>query len=211
MRINGKITTWNDDKGYGFIEPASGSQRVFVHVSSLIKKGQRPAINQEVTFSLSKDKRGRPCAVKVLRVGEKAPRKRRRYGRFIQILLALAFLAYVGTLAMTNETRVEVLYAYLGLSLLTFIAYAKDKSAAQNDNWRIKEDTLHAFSLVGGWPGALIAQQVLRHKSSKGSFRFIFWITVFVNCGVFVWFFVPNGEAQIRSLIASLARLLSLS
>ena len=110
---------------------------------------------------------------------------------------------------MTNETPVEALYSCLGLSLLTFIAYAKDKSAAQNDQWSIREDTLHAFALAGGWPGALIAQQVLRHKSSKGSFRFVFWITVVVNCGVFVWFFTPNGEAQIRALIASAEQLLS--
>lgn len=209
MRIKGKIAAWNDDKGYGFIVPDSGLKRVFVHISSLSKNGQRPAVNQQVSFNLSKDKQGRPCAVKVLRVGEKAPRRRKRFGRLIQVLLALAFLIYVGQLAMSNETPVEVLYAYLGLSLLTFIVYAKDKSAAQNDNWRIKEDTLHTFSLVGGWPGALIAQQVLHHKSSKGSFRFVFWITVFVNCGVFVWFFTPNGEAQIRSLIAAIARLFS--
>ena len=217
MRKKGTITFWNDNKGYGFIEPVSGHDRVFVHISSLSKNGQRPAINQQVSFNLSKDKQGRPCAVKVLRVDEKLPHNRnrkrgdggRRYGRLIQLPLALAFLSYVGKLVMTNETPVEALYAYLGLSLLTFIAYAKDKSAAQNDQWRIREDTLHAFALAGGWPGALIAQQVLRHKSSKGSFRFVFWITVVVNCGVFVWFFTPNGEAQIRALIASAEQLLS--
>jgi uncharacterized membrane protein YsdA (DUF1294 family) len=75
----------------------------------------------------------------------------------------------VGNLALANKTDIEVLFAYLAMSVLTFFAYAIDKSAAQTDSWRIREDTLHVFSLACGWPGALIAQQVLRHKSSKGS------------------------------------------
>ena len=45
--------------------------------------------------------------------------------------------------------------------------------------------TLHGLSLIGGWPGALIAQQVLRHKSRKEEFRFVFWLTVVINVGVF--------------------------
>lgn len=208
MRINGKITSWNDSKGFGFIEPAAGGKRVFVHINAMNKHGQPPVVGQQVSFSMSKDRQLRPCAAKVLRLGEKPYRKRRHVGRFIQVLLALAFLFYVGKLAMGKEIPMEVFYAYLGLSLLTFFAFGKDKSAAQSGNWRIKENTLHTFALLGGWPGAMIAQQTLRHKSSKGSFRFVFWLTTLINCVGFAWFFIPNGEAQIRSLIASVEPLL---
>lgn len=72
------------------------------------------------------------------------------------------------------------------MSLLTFVVYAMDKSAAKNGNWRIKESTLHLLSFLGGWPGALLAQQKLRHKSIKQPFQFIFWLTVFLNVGLLI-------------------------
>jgi uncharacterized membrane protein YsdA (DUF1294 family) len=52
--------------------------------------------------------------------------------------------------------------------------------------WRVSESTLHTLSLVGGWPGALVAQQMLRHKSNKASFRAVFWATVVTNVASFV-------------------------
>jgi uncharacterized membrane protein YsdA (DUF1294 family) len=79
---------------------------------------------------------------------------------------------------------------YLIITLLTFVIYAKDKSAAKKGSWRIPESTLHLLSLLGGWPGALIAQQTLRHKSKKQPFRFVFCITVFLNCSVFAFLFI---------------------
>jgi uncharacterized membrane protein YsdA (DUF1294 family) len=79
-----------------------------------------------------------------------------------------------------------VLLAYLGLSILAFLAYAFDKSAAVSGRRRTAEQTLHLFSLAGGWPGALVAQQLLRHKTSKPSFVYAFWFTVLVNVSAFV-------------------------
>ena len=70
---------------------------------------------------------------------------------------------------------------YVGASVVTFIAYAIDKSAAVRGNWRTPESTLHLLSLSGGWPGALLAQQLLRHKSSKREFRLVFWGTFTLN------------------------------
>jgi uncharacterized membrane protein YsdA (DUF1294 family) len=89
-----------------------------------------------------------------------------------------------------NGTAFSIFGWYLIISLLAFIVYAKDKAAAKKGSWRIPESTLHLLSLLGGWPGALIAQQTLRHKSKKEPFRFIFWITVFLNCVVFALLFV---------------------
>jgi len=68
-------------------------------------------------------------------------------------------------LVLANETPVEVLYVYLGISMLTFAAYWRDKSAAQKGDWRIREDTLHAFSLVGGWLGP----RQFRHPEKPGT------------------------------------------
>ncbi|WMD22102.1 DUF1294 domain-containing protein [Achromobacter seleniivolatilans] len=85
--------------------------------------------------------------------------------------------------------------AYLALSAITLALYAVDKAAARADRRRISENTLHLFSLVGGWPGALIGQQWLRHKTVKAEFRFVFWITVVINVTAFVLVCTPAAHA----------------
>lgn len=70
---------------------------------------------------------------------------------------------------------------YAVLSAITFILYAIDKSAARRQARRIPENTLHMWALLGGWPGALLAQQLLRHKTVKRSFRIRFWTTLLLN------------------------------
>ena len=75
-----------------------------------------------------------------------------------------------------------ILFLYIAASVAAFVAYGLDKSAAQRGRWRTRESTLHVLSLIGGWPGALVAQRVFRHKSRKHSFRAAFYLTVVVNC-----------------------------
>lgn len=72
------------------------------------------------------------------------------------------------------------------MSLATYAVYALDKSAARHRRRRVPERTLHLLALLGGWPGALLAQQFLRHKSAKASFRSAFWGTVLLNVGMFI-------------------------
>jgi uncharacterized membrane protein YsdA (DUF1294 family) len=76
---------------------------------------------------------------------------------------------------------------YLVLSVITFIAYAIDKRSAKNDSRRIAERTLHALATIGGWPGSLLAHQLLRHKSVKKEFRAVFWLTVAANLLALGW------------------------
>ena len=97
------------------------------------------------------------------------------------LLLALVFLAMLIGAALWHMLPIAIVGLYLLLSLCTFIAYAFDKSAARKGRWRTKESTLHLMSLLGGWPGALFAQQLLRHKSVKAAFRQLFWLTVVTN------------------------------
>lgn len=78
---------------------------------------------------------------------------------------------------------------YLIASTVTFIAYAIDKAAAKHNHRRTPENTLHFFSLVGGWPGALLAQRILHHKSKRKQFQLVFWTTVFINCFALAWLY----------------------
>ncbi|MEH6583357.1 MAG: DUF1294 domain-containing protein [Halioglobus sp.] len=92
---------------------------------------------------------------------------------------------------------------YLGASAIAFLVYAMDKSAAKSGAWRTSESTLHWLSLVGGWPGGLVAQQVLRHKSKKQSFRTVFWVTVILNCAAYAGLLTPTGTATLQSWMSS--------
>lgn len=72
---------------------------------------------------------------------------------------------------------------YLVLSAITYVAYGADKSAARAGRWRTPETALHLLEVVGGWPGALLAQRRFRHKTRKVSYQIVFWICVVVNLG----------------------------
>lgn len=211
MRRQGKITHWNDEKGYGFIQPDSGSEKVFVHISAFGNRFERPDLDAAVTYLLSTDKQGRPCAVKVLRAGEKLklPVKARNSNHHGYVLIALVFMTIVGASVLVADIPIQVLYIYLAASIITMMFYAFDKSAARRGAWRTKESTLHTLALIGGWPGAMIAQQTLRHKSSKRSFRVVFWVTVILNCGVFGWLFTPTGAEALHSYIDDFGRFVS--
>lgn len=104
---------------------------------------------------------------------------------------ALFLVALLGA-ALSNAVPVALFAFYTAASAITFIAYARDKSAARNNAWRTRESTLHAFSLAGGWPGALIAQEMLRHKSKKTPFRIWVWVTVIINCSALSAYLFPQ-------------------
>lgn len=100
------------------------------------------------------------------------------------ILLLTA--GWIGLLAWGIWTRQLplgwTLAAAAAVNLVTFWSYAADKNAAVQRRWRTPESSLHLLSLCGGWPGAWLAQQTLRHKSSKREFRAVYWLTVIVHC-----------------------------
>jgi uncharacterized membrane protein YsdA (DUF1294 family)/cold shock CspA family protein len=201
----GNITVWNDEKGFGFITPNAGGDKLFFHIKSCITHNQRPEINQSVTYSLSVDKQGRTCATKVTLPHDDIPLKNKKTkGGIIALIGAALFIAAVCISVFAEKIPPVILGFYLVVSLLTFIVYARDKSAAQKGAWRTPENTLHLLSIIGGWPGALIAQQKLRHKSQKQLFRFIFWITVLMNCGALSWLFTPTGAAALQSFMVSI-------
>ena len=80
-------------------------------------------------------------------------------------------------------TNTELVYFCLvfGMSIVTFLIYGFDKHRAANGNRRVPERTLHILALLGGWPGALLAQPLFRHKTQKMSFLIVFWILVVLH------------------------------
>lgn len=217
MRIKGKITVWKDDKGFGFITEDKSNQQIFVHIKAFVNRKRKPMINQRVTYVISKDKQGRPCADKVARSEDELVKKReddnrqqKRTQKARSSFSALLFLVIVAGSTFLGKTHFLVLLCYFILSAVTFILYAVDKSAAQKGTWRTSEDTLHFFSLIGGWCGAMLAQQIFRHKSQKQSFRFVFWITVLFNVGGFIAWHVYTDAYSLDELSMLLENIKSL-
>ena len=82
------------------------------------------------------------------------------------------------------ETALVVVGFYLVASVVAFAFYAADKSAARAGRRRTPESTLILLGLIGGWPGAFIAQQTLRHKTRKTGFLAAFWLSAVLNVAV---------------------------
>ena len=108
--------------------------------------------------------------------------------RYVSILLFACLYAFA---MISWSTPPLVGAAYLLASAACFVVYAIDKSAARAGRWRTSETTLLLMGLACGWPGAALAQQWLRHKSSKASFRARFWASVGVNAGAFAYLASP--------------------
>jgi uncharacterized membrane protein YsdA (DUF1294 family) len=81
-------------------------------------------------------------------------------------------------------TMAAVIYAVM--SLITFTYYGLDKRRAGRGGWRIPEKTLHLLELLGGWPGALLAQSLFRHKRSKASYMLVFWLIVALHAAAWI-------------------------
>ncbi|GAA4893216.1 cold shock and DUF1294 domain-containing protein [Tessaracoccus lubricantis] len=187
VRQEGAITQWNDERGFGFITPVSGGSTVFVHVSEL-PRGVRPVVGTTVTFLPGLDDRQRLRATKVqfLVSAERLSVWARR-GVPMAAAVAVVFLVLIGVLAAFEVLPVLAVAVSTLMSLCAFALYRADKSAAIQGSRRTPERTLQAVSLLGGWPGALIAQRVFRHKTRKQPFQMVFWFTVIANCSVLAW------------------------
>ncbi|CAK2069092.1 CSD domain-containing protein [Vibrio crassostreae] len=195
--MKGQIVEWNDSRGYGFISSVGGELRVFFHISSVKNRGYRPKLQDNVSFNVIEDEKGRLNAENVIVQGTN--------GFPVTVLFSSSFLVAATASIIVFKGELLLIPLYLILSIFTYFMFAWDKQAAQNGSWRTQESTLHILSLLGGWPGALFAQFLLRHKSRKQPFKFILWVTILLNVGGFVWLFTESG----RNLIQGLLRLFS--
>lgn len=189
-RINGTITDWNDEKGFGFITPENGDGKIFLHVNALATGQRRPQLSDSITYEVGSDDQRRPYAVNV-----QYKNYRLRVHFFNLFFLgSITFFAILFWMAFKNIIPWWIFIVYVSASFLTLLEYAFDKYKAQRGKWRTSEAMLHALELLGGWPGALIAQQTFRHKNKKIYFQIPFWMIVAIHICFWAWFLVrkPN-------------------
>ena len=210
----GRIKRWDDDKGFGFIQPAAGGAEVFAHISAM-RGDRRPTAGDQVLFVAGRDERGRlraehlrlagglaidqpqirvkprtaapsrqaqPAPTRAGKAGNRQPSValRNPIGKLI-IFAALCGLPLLGALHWLAAGLMWPALLYSLGSVLCFILYWRDKNSAQQGRQRIPENTLHLVELAGGWPGALLAQQLFRHKTRKVSYQVMFWAIVVLH------------------------------
>ncbi|GIU12115.1 MULTISPECIES: cold shock and DUF1294 domain-containing protein [unclassified Shewanella] len=194
----GTIDCWDDAKGFGFIQISGQKQQVFLHISALANKNLRPQAGNRVQFHKIKDKQGKWRAQQAQLLSGGAVKSNRKitsaHNRF-NIGLALGFISILSIAYSQQHVPLWLLIYFISVSLVTFIAYGWDKRSARKNRWRVSEFKLHLLSLIGGWPGALLAQQWLRHKSSKGRFKLVLWMSIGVNLALtyLIYWSMQNG------------------
>jgi uncharacterized membrane protein YsdA (DUF1294 family) len=110
-----------------------------------------------------------------------------------------AFFAGLLAMILIGDAPMILLPTYAAMSMMSFLAYGFDKIAAEKGDWRTPESTLHLLDAIGGWPGALVAQRALRHKTRKTSFQLTFWCTVATNVAAVTWFLLGSDALRAGS------------
>lgn len=126
-----------------------------------------------------------------------------------QYLPILLFVPLLWLSYYYGYTPLLVASIFFIASIIAFAVYYKDKSAAVSGAWRTPESTLHLLSLMCGWPGAIVAQQTLRHKTKKRSFRLVFWVTIILNVSAFYWIHTSEGAKFLRTNVYKMDDFLS--
>jgi uncharacterized membrane protein YsdA (DUF1294 family)/cold shock CspA family protein len=197
LELSGSIKQWNDEKGFGFIK-SDNTVDVFFHISAL-RGDCRPQVGDKVFYLQKKDAQGRLVAehVRHVELTIDVPNIRRRpsttqsngvhiaettlqnvWLKFV-LFCALLILPSLGVVALfMKQNEPWILGLYIIASVIAFFLYWIDKKKAENNSRRIPEANLHFFESLGGWVGALLAQQMFRHKTRKLSYQIVFWLIV---------------------------------
>jgi uncharacterized membrane protein YsdA (DUF1294 family)/cold shock CspA family protein len=206
-RFEGTLMSWKDERGFGFIAPSHGGENIFVHIKSFPAGTSRPQIGESLTYEVGRDSRGKNQATRVLPAHPPATEKplivstRAKPGNASYFAIPAFLLLYV-LVRLAWYIPLWVVFLYLGASVLCFAMYAVDKRAARTRQWRVPEQSLLLLGLIGGWPGAIVAQQTLRHKTKKSGFRGRFWGSVLLN----VFLFVGLSSPAFANLVAILIK-----
>jgi uncharacterized membrane protein YsdA (DUF1294 family)/cold shock CspA family protein len=197
MRQEGYLIQWDEAKGYGFISPSKGGAKLFVHVKAFVLRAERPRLGEALTYVAGVDAQGKPRALQVRSLKAAPAHAPQARTRSSGLWLIPGFAAVYLLIHLRWPIPQAVWGSYMAMSLATFIVYAGDKRAARLGQSRVAEKTLHGLALACGWPGALLAQQLLRHKLAKPAFMRWFWLTMLANWLVFVLLFTPVWRVRL--------------
>ncbi len=210
MQKTGTVVRWEADRGFGFIRSPHTDADVFFHVRDFRGPGTPQtglAVRYEEIHVGGKGPRAMAVAslqpvgqARPMAAGPRVRQGVRTEGRRASprdpwlrpvLLAALVWAVGLGWAMASGHLPGWVLPAWLALNLWTFAVYWRDKWAAQRGHRRTPENTLHLWGVLGGWPMARVAQQLLRHKSAKASFQRTYWLTTALHvAAIMAWIVV---------------------
>jgi uncharacterized membrane protein YsdA (DUF1294 family)/cold shock CspA family protein len=213
--FEGVIKSWKEEKGFGFIQPIEGKKDVFIHIRDLKHTNYHPQQGDTVCYKVVQEPNGKIRTYDAFIKGQEISQQYRkktfkksqlqqktsreyRLGILPIFIIGLIPFAF-SILLIIQKLNFMPLFAYLLMSLLTFIIYARDKTMAHKGEWRTSEQTLHLLEFLGGWPGALITQRAIRHKNKKTSYLVVFWTIVIIHLSV--WIDVLFFKSQLWQLL----------
>lgn len=192
----GRVSQWDAAKGLGFVQPEGGGERLLLRRADLAGRlrFREPRAGEAVRFRPASDGR------RALQVNSLAPPPAQAAGKAARgpaqsptqgsghLLIIPAFALLLGALHLAAPLPRPVPLLYGALSTAVFIVYGMDKWAARRGGARVAETSLHLIALMGGWPGALLGQQLFRHKTSKPGFQRLSWAMVALNISLLLGF-----------------------
>jgi cold shock CspA family protein len=128
VRTQGTITEWKASQGFGFITPSAGGERVFAHRTAFQNRKRQPSVGAAVLYELAPHKSRRVCASKVAYVMDAAATRATRSSHKSTSWFAIAFLSLLAAITIKGYLPTAILALYLLASLITYFAYAIDKS-----------------------------------------------------------------------------------
>lgn len=193
--VEATLIRWNDDKGYGFLQPDKGKKEIFLHIKKLPPYQRRPRLGDRLQVTVGEDSDGQIFA-------ETAKIRGLALSLFTQAtIMATLLLVVYAILVIFASASLHLGAVYLVMSLITITAYGADKNKAIRQQQRISERRLHLLEFFGGWPGALLAQHFFRHKNKKFSYQAIFWLIVACHGGA--WYYAHGHQVRIDTLGAA--------
>lgn len=205
VRFDGQIKSWNDDRGFGFIAPVKGGQGLFVHIKAFPTSFGRPEIGNKVNFEVRTNPDGRKEAIRIQAAPSAAgkrniPRHRVKSWDTASLVVLGAFILSYLLITVVWKLSIYVGVVYLAMSVICAGVYWLDKDSARIGAWRVSEATLLMLGGFCGWPGAIVAQHLLQHKTTKPSFRFEHWGSVIMNLVFFYLLTTPLLRLILRTL-----------
>lgn len=206
----GILVMWNDKEGYGFIRSENSEKDYFAHISGF-KKGmnRRPIVGDTIRFlpddNIPNKHRVSFALIEELEVPLHSIHEKKKFvlnpkqRSWVTNILIIIPLILSGYLLLLAKNPIPF-FSYFFFSILVMFLYGTDKAHAATKQWRIPEVYLHALEIMGGWPGALIAQSDFRHKTRKSRYQTVFKCIILLHLLVWVLYLVAQNSRLVANI-----------
>ncbi len=181
------MVKFDAERGFGFVRLPGTEGDAFVHIRDV--EGRVALVpGQQVTCDLVDTPKG--LAAKNVKPGavHSSPTA-------VFLLVAMALVATVAVPLRLYLSVPWVLGVLAGINVATFLLYGYDKAIAGGKRLRVPEAVLHLMAFVGGSPAAMAGRILFHHKTTKSSFKRLFWLIALLQAALIGgWFWCRTNQ-----------------